>query len=234
MNSMSLKGKLVAGSLLVALIIGVGLERKIICTVQANNDLLRRQEQTLVPQPYRAGATSEIEGLRDAIRELPSLRNEVRQLRNKKQQADSMRAANERLLAQISTTNEVTARPPPTAEQGFVLNNTWAYAGFAAPEATIQTFFWAVRQQDLQTVVACFTPDLAKEAGLVDADTGQLRDAMREQLVNTFGNIQGFRIARAEQSSADKMKLDIQAAVNGQPLTVSLRHIGHEWKIYRF
>jgi hypothetical protein len=232
---MSLRGKLIAGGLTLALLAAVGIQRKVVCDAQANNELLRGQEQTALPQTDPADATPiEVEALRNSIRDLPTLRNEVRQLRMQKQQADSMRAANEGLLAQVSTTNEVTARPAATAEQGFVLNNTWAYAGFAAPEATIQTFFWAVRQQDLQTVIACFTPEIAKESGLVDAATGQLRDSMREQLVNMFGNIQGFRIAHAEQSSADKVKLDIQAAVNGQPLTVSLRHIGQEWKIHKF
>ncbi len=213
------------------LVIGIGVQRNLVRNARANNELLRGHIQMALQPPYDSAATSaEAKTLRDSIRDLPRLRNEIRQLRGQKADLQRIQGENARLLAQLNTTNQITPRPPPTAEQGFVLNNTWAYAGFAAPEATVQTFFWAIRQQDLQTALACLTAEAAEQTGLLRSQ----QEEIFKHMADSFGGIQGYRISNAEQSSADKIKMDIQAAVNGQALTLSLRHIGQEWKIYRF
>jgi len=233
---MSLKGKIIAASLLCVLILATGIQRNVLRKVQADNDTLSiRAPSPIAAQPHQDSAASdELETLHEATRDLPRLRNEVRQLRAQKREVETLRADNERLFAQLGTNQQPAARSAPTVEQGFILNNSWAYTGFAAPEALIQTFFWAARQQDAQTVMACFTLQAAQEFGFINGKTGELREEALRHMLDTFGKLQAYRIIRAEEPESGTMKLGLQAAVDGQAITLSLRRIGQDWKISGF
>ena len=234
---MSLKGgNIIAASLLCVLILAAGLQRNGVRKVQAENDVMRvRAQSPITPRvDSRVPASHEIEKFREATRDLPRLRNEVRQLRAQKREVETLRADNERLFAQLGTNQQPAARSAPTVEQGFILNNSWAYTGFAAPEALIQTFFWAARQQDAQTVMACFTLQAAQEFGFINGKTGELREEALRHMLDTFGKLQAYRIIRAEEPESGTMKLGLQAAVDGQAITLSLRRIGQDWKISGF
>ena len=110
------------------------------------------------------------------------------------------------------------------------MNEAWANAGFATPEAAIQTFFWALRQQDAQSVVSCMTPETNKGSGLVD-ETGTIQPGMIEREMQLLGRIAAFRIVTMDVKD-DRAKAEVQAAVNGTAIKFSLRRIGQEWKMH--
>ena len=197
-------------------------QRSIIQRAQRQNQTLRVAVRAEAKPESRTTAPDELHARK---RELASLRNEVRQLRAQKADLEGLRSQNERLGVRIAALNQRHAAP--TAEQGFLLNQNWSPAGFDSPEALFQTFFWALREQDYQTVLACITPQGIQEANL-DEDPNQLERLAR------LGNVQGLRITQIQTNQTDALRVDVQSAVDGPAVTFSVRRIGNEWKVHRF
>src|SRR5206468_1352233 len=176
-------------------------------------------------------AVEESDEMRATKRELARLRNEVHQLRGQKPDLDRLRSENEHLALRIAEISK--PRLPPTEEHGFVLRQNWAPAGFASPEAAVLTFFWAVREQDHQTALACITQEQIRSSNLIDSQTQTLRPGAAEGL-SRLAQIQGFRVSSLRTNSSDSVRVDVQSNPDGPAITFRLRRIGGEWKIDDF
>lgn len=224
---MSTKLQITAGFLAALLLVAVWLQRQRL-------QVARAEQQSVAAEPTQPATPlkdlDEIEGLREQTRELPRSRNEVRQLRSQTNALAKAQVELQRLLAELARmTNAPPA--PPTPEQGFVMNNLWANAGLSTPESTIQTYFWALRQRDVETLAACLEARELEESGLLDRATGQWRSEGLEPLFDLFGAVPGFRIVEVQSSAEDKVRVQVQAAVNGEAISFSLTRISHEWKL---
>lgn len=106
---------------------------------------------------------AEITNLRTENHELPKLRNEVRQLRDQQQELERLKAENSRLRALAQQANmEPPILPPFLAGQPILSKDSLTNAGFATPEATAQTYFWAIREVNLEAWMNCLAPQLAR------------------------------------------------------------------------
>lgn len=224
------KGLVINFVLLLALLGVAALQLHLIRQAKAHHRQLQSAVQQLnVVEP---NIPEESEEVHAGKRELARLRNEVRQLRTQKPDLDRMRSENERLAARIADASKPLA--PPTEEQGFVLRQNWAPAGFGSPEAAILTFFGALRDGDYQGALACMTPEEMKQA--VDRRTQEIRPEVIKDLAR-LGIVPGLRIAarRAHGTDAfgvtDSFKIDVQSNPNGTVLTFDVRRIGNEWKV---
>jgi hypothetical protein len=180
--------------------------------------------------------------------DLLRLRNEVRQLRAHRPELDRLRAENERLAAEINS--GITAPQKLSEMEGFVAKESWSNAGFDTPEATVQTFFWAIREGDVARMAECMP---AKERQYLLRLTGPGNEQERERTLSEFQGLtqgSGFRIVnraeeqglmtRAGQSIAEgtpvpvKVTLGLQAAAGGAviPLQLTREHDG--WKVKSF
>jgi hypothetical protein len=225
---MTLKANISSLFVLILLAGATWSERRVLRDARAKNERLHAALQAAETSPSQAERTSNDSSL-EVKRELARLRNEVRQLRAQKPELEKVRAGNELLAQKIAETSQ--SRPGPTIEQGFVMNETWANAGFATPEATIQTFFWAMRQQDLAALVNCMTPETSRKSGLIDEQTGMVRPEAVDREMQEIGRIGAYRIA-AIDVQGDRAKAEIQAAVNGATIKFALRRVGQEWKLH--
>jgi hypothetical protein len=205
-------------------------QRKNLREQRARNEVLQSEvwRQTasvraaaLIPNETNSASVAEAEA---ATRELPGLRNDVRQLRERKAGLERLRVEHNRLKQQLS---EVAARPnvsEPKPEQGFLMNASWAHAGFQSPEATLQSFFCAIRDKSIPILLACLTPESAEGAKEPEARI------MKE--LQVMGQVKGYRVTGLEPYGADEaVTAKLQAAVNGITLDLHLRRNGTEWKI---
>lgn len=221
---------------------------------------LRQQNETLLQAQQEAARLAleneELPKLRAAntngrpsaaITDLLRLRNEVRQLRAAQPELDRLRAENERLAAEINS--GITAPQRLSEMEGFLAKKSWSNAGFDTPEATVQTFFWAIREGDLARMAECMPPNGQYLLRLMEQGNEQERErTLREFQGLTQGS--GFRIVnrteeqglmtRVGQSIAEgtpvpvKVTLGLQAAAGGVviPLQLTREHDG--WKVKSF
>src|SRR5687767_3065480 len=225
---MSIKLRISASFLVVVLLAAIWFQRQTLHEARAERTQVQTpamEEQTAVPVDL-----GELEHLRQTTRELPRVRNEVRQLRAQTNELAHLRTAQQRLLGQLAGLTNAPPRTPPTPELGFVMCDTWVNAGVAAPEATIQTFFWALRHQNFEALATCWTPEEARSSGLINKTTGQWEPEALQRM-RVMGDAPAYRIVRMESTSDDRVRAHIQAAVDGATLILELTRIGPDWKL---
>jgi hypothetical protein len=124
--------------------------------------------------------------LRQDTRDLPKLRNEVHQLREQRQALDR---TNARYPASRQSTAPGGPAAQPTDSPGARMTpETVSNAGMATPEATLQTFTWAMLHGEMQTLKTCV--DEASLGKIEQQGDEQFRAAMTE----VRAKFQGFRI----------------------------------------
>jgi cell division protein FtsB len=225
--------KIISGCLLAVTIATACIQRNAIANLRQQNAELRRQqaEEVAVKSsgPAQSPNTAETEALLEATKELPKLRNDVRRLRAQKPEIEKLRQENEALLAKIATATN----PPRLADMaGYVAKDAWSPAGFATPEAALQTFFWALNQRDLQQIAVCLTPKARRdfEKEFVAASAAE-QAKLFEDGPGQLGKAAGYRIAQREQAGEDKVQLGIQVAAGGKILLMQVVRVGQEWKL---
>jgi hypothetical protein len=111
--------------------------------------------------------------------------------------------------------------------------NSWSNAGFASPEAALQTMLWAGREGDLNSLRASLTSgELSRRTG---GDWKNKSDAqIAEELTQRLGKVEDFRILKWETLGADTMYFTVY--VDGydsadQPIWMDVQHVGSEWRV---
>ena len=226
--------------------IGVGLLAALgaIAVLQQNAvSQLRQEHQSLLALQHETARLSaendairqldleqvDLQPLREANRDLLRLRNEVRQLRGQKPDLERIRAENERLAAAIQT--NAAGGPRLGEKEGYVVRDTWRYLGFATPEAALQTFLWALREENFAQIRTCMTPEGASAFDkALDPQTGNPPAHVLESM-RFLSGIKGFRIAEQHALDEDKISLSVQATVGGEVLPVPVHRVGQEWKV---
>jgi hypothetical protein len=215
--------------------IAAAFERKTLLTARAQHVSLKAQNSAALLDARLATLHSSAQPSavdQEALRALPALRNQVRQLRMQKEELEKLAAENKAIQKRVAEASVFKKTGEATPEQGFAMNTAWSNAGLGSPEAAIQTFFAALRDADVATVLACLTPDSPMSMGLVNSRTGELRMDVFASL-RAIAQIKGYRIAQLQPEVDDRMTAKLQAAVDGALLDFRLRRIGQQWRIDR-
>jgi hypothetical protein len=121
---------------------------------------------------------AEIDRLREENRDLLKLRNEVNQLRDTRVQFEKVSAENRRLLLVARS-----APRPQTKDAAMkpilIRVDNLSNRGLNTPEDTLQTFYWALRDGNNQTLQRCLTPHFSGPAqvdGIVSIEIVARRD----------------------------------------------------------
>jgi hypothetical protein len=226
--------KFVAVGVLAAAVGAAWVQKNSIAQLRQTNAGLRHQaiQAEELAGRNRSGQQSdnpEIKALTEATGELPKLRNEVRQLRQQKPELERLRNENGRLAAQISSSAN---RPKLADMEGYVPKEKWTRAGFATPETTVQSFFWAIANQDVSYIVQCMAPKMKAQFDRQFA--GKSVEEQQKELAEgmaAFGRMGGYRIAETERISENKVRLGIEAAAGGHIMKLPLERIDNEWKL---
>ena len=220
-----------------ALVTAFFVQKHAISTARQENAALLQEQAEAAQLAGENQSTSELreqkqqlEELRAANLELPKLRNEVRQLRSQGAQIERLRQENQRLASALNSLNSGKAKAFSETE-GYVSKESLSHAGFATPEAALQTFLWAVREGRVDAVAECLSPEGRPyfQAEFAQKSEEEQKKSLQQglgQLVRT----PGYRLVDRVQTADDRVVLGIQAVAGGIVAKVILRRFGNEWK----
>lgn len=228
--------KFIAVGLLAAAVIAAWLQRNAIAALRQSNAELRQQaadSAQLAITVRGAPAQSDdqaMQHLAEAAKELPRLRNEVRQLRQHKPEIERLRQENSQLTAQAATAPN---RPKLAEMEGYVAREQWAQAGFATPDAAVQSFFWAIANQDFDFLAQCMSPKMQADfQKSLEGKTPEEMAATFQKGIGEFAKLGGYRVAERRQRNEGSVELGIQAAAGGHIMPMRLiRSAEGEWKL---
>jgi RNA polymerase sigma factor (sigma-70 family) len=219
--------------------IGAGVyEARQASNLRKQNQALQQQEEPLAGQILqlqreREQALTQLAGLRAESErwksssnesELLGLRGEVGMLR---QQTSDLEKQNQALRE---------ARKPdlPVFSTNLIPRGTWGFAGFATPEAAVQSSIWAKSVGEIPTFLASMAPDITNAFARGFAQNSA--EEISRHLSNDLGNVTGFQILNQVPLSDDEalVQVLVQAQTNGVPqqgdTLILLKKIGGEWK----
>jgi hypothetical protein len=195
-----------------------------------NEKLRANSTEETVAAPDTRSSEEEKSRLKEEARDLLKLRNEVSQMRKQAKDLSGLRAENERLQKAIQGAWQTSA--PVPAPEGFIGRDTLANMGTATPEAAVQTYFWAMREQNVQSYLQTVSPHfLEQHAGNIPPEqmeqfNQRLQSTMQEQMKG-FSN---FRIVGQEQQR-DKVIVKLQSSVSSKTAQIGVKLYGNEWRV---
>lgn len=210
-------------------------ERSAMETLRAQNEPLRADKLEAERLANDNGdlpklrAAAVLPGERTDHTELLRLRNEVRQLRGQQQEAEKLRAANQRAAEELKA-GKLTPRRLADME-GFVARENWTHAGFATPEAAVQSYFAAIVSGDPEQMIRCADPETAEQMRKEMAkDPESFRRGFQDGL-GKLGKVEGLRITGSRKVDDGRMEISVQVSAGGDSHGFPMRRFGNEWKL---
>jgi hypothetical protein len=155
----------------------------------------------------------------DQSLELLRLRGEAGMLRRQTRELEAVR--NENLQARGGGA-------APAA--GYWRRGSLAFAGYASPEAALQTYLWSASNGDLKAVRASATGEVLKQ---MDQELGgkpetEVSTSARDE----FANLKSIRVLNREVQADDAVVLTAAFAdrTNTQTVKLLMKKIGNDWK----
>lgn len=194
---------------------------------------LQQQQAPLVEQNQRlqleqSDVTNQLSDLSNELAtvnqnnlELLRLRNEVGALR---QQTN--------LLANLQPPPTPKATPTNTltddkSSHELVRRENYAFAGYAAPEASLKSLFWAATQADMQTVLASMSPVLKAQTEAEWAKKSE--DEVKADLTNN--SVTGYRVTDTLDVSDNEKVLTIYLEGRNVENKIRVVRVNDKWKI---
>jgi len=164
------------------------------------------------PAPSSAGPSlSETDKL-----ELLRLRAEATRLRARQHELEPVRAENEALREQVRGN-----RPPP----GYLRMQELRFSGQTTPEATLQSFIWAIGQGDTNTLCQLLTDEDA--AQFMNDPEGRQQKELRA----AAHMLPGFRLVEIKQRSPTEAALTVELLPGEPAQEIIVRLQGGRWRM---
>ena len=158
--------------------------------------------------------------------ELLRLRNQVSQLSMRQRELAGVETENARLRAQVemALTNATTKVAP----QGFIRKANARNLGYATPEATLETFFWAMQNRDFGRLVESCTPEVAAKFKR-DLERGGKSE---KEFIDIIDRIGGFYIVERTVVREDFVELTVVMlrGNDAKSSPMQFQRINGEWK----
>jgi hypothetical protein len=204
----------------------------------------------------RVGLEEENQGLRQQVEQMGELAAENERLSNIVAQASQSQPLSEdqmrellRLRGEVAALRQQGKAPgplpnenrqaPPSAESAAPATNywpraSWAFAGYATPNAALQSSLWAASKGDIKTLLGSFTGDAQKIA-----ETLLSTNSESEVAAAVIGQLVGFkslRVINSEVRDEDTVVITTQTDEEGGPQIkkAMMKKVGGEWKLYGY
>jgi len=185
------------------------------------------------PGTTNAVHEQEIMALREQTKDLAKLRNEVGRLRAARTELAVARTESTRL-----TEAKETATPAPPTPLGFTARQQLANVGFATPEATLQTFFWAMNEGNLETALEALSPNNRERKSFDKLSPEQRAKALKENKMQgpdtMMKRFNDFGIRVREEISDSVVVLRVGSSLATNTMRMSLQRFGEEWRLQDF
>lgn len=198
--------------------------------------VVQHQEQVMLRAENR--------GMQEQVEQFEKLRAENQQLadalaRSNTQEQESQLAELDRLRRELARLRQQTGKPKAalaqqnpkngTLSKDYFTRDSYAFAGFADPDSTLQTMMWAGSTSDATTILNCFPPEAKKD----ELRTKAQEEKAVEAVSRSTSRWSSFRILERQRFGEDRMVLTIfyEAADGGSEVgRMKLRRVGAEWK----
>lgn len=188
-------------------------------------DQLRTNLAQNAALPSQQTLEDEIGQLRSENRDLLKLRNEFGALSEQKPEYERLKAENQRLLSEA--TKNAPVRTEFSMAPIYITKENLIQVGLLTPEATIQTFYWAEREEDTATFSNCLVPERQESQNVMDAYAHW-----------SFGlrDILAIEIVARRPIGPDTIQLGVQLYRSSdrdhpKKILIKLKLVGSEWKL---
>ena len=186
-------------------------------------DLRAEQQQKLAyataptdPTPPQVASSPSVS------REVLQLRNQVGQLRRRRDELLPVRAEHDRLVLELAARGTNASGLP----RNFIRKSEARLVGYNSPEATLQSFLYAIRNRDLTNFFQAFTPEgvsRLKSQGLESPDR-------LEKLFDDSQDLIGLSILDQKRQQ-DLISANVQILPGVPPTPILFRLVNAEWKM---
>ncbi len=202
-------------------------------TLRQQQALLNEQIQQLTRERDAVAASNdEFERLRKERSELLRLRGEINVLRKQASEMANLKEENTRLRTAVSTVRGEQATQVPSGAQADFPKETWAFAGYATPEAALQSWTWAYSRGDKNTMLGSLSPEARGdwETRLANQTDSQLAiDSAKGS-----SQITGYQILGRKDHSDSEVVLSVSISTSNGQQTPEQRYrlmkTNNEWK----
>jgi hypothetical protein len=230
-------------SLLAAALAGAVVGWKNVGRLRVENTALRAELETLKAQEAATidaenhQREQELQRLRADAQEVVRLRGEVAQLRGGAKETDRLRAENQRLQSENRQLSASAAGPSPAPPAANVSpdqfpKESWAFSGYASPEAALVSAIWAMKQGDPKAYAASLSPEEQARMAQTWANKSEADIAAKHQ--KDVSVITGVRILDRQAISPEETQMNVYIEGVGRMDKVSMKRIGEEWRFGGF
>jgi RNA polymerase sigma factor (sigma-70 family) len=199
--------------------------QRVVTLRQENSALLEQKEQfAALPEENKrlSNLLAQISNLptqpTNQDRELLKLRGEVGVLRQQTNELHNLQAENLRLRFRLATNESAVPTTP---------KDSWAFVGYANPEAAFQSAFWSMNQGNSAALLASLAPG-GREFQKVQSLSS---DAYLKKRKDQFDTVTAFKILDRELVSPDEAILTVYLEGAKQAERFRLQRFDNEWKL---
>ena len=164
----------------------------------------------------------------DQLRELLRLRGEAGVLRQQAKELETLRNENRQARA-ARVSGHQTQSAAATAD--YWPRDSWAFAGYASPEAALQSSLWAASKGDLKTVLSGITGGIRKE---MEKDLeGKSESEASAFIMASVAYFNSVRVLNSEVQADDAVVLSValEDGTDTHTVKMPMKKIGNEWKL---
>jgi predicted RNase H-like nuclease (RuvC/YqgF family) len=168
----------------------------------------------------------------DQMNELLRLRSEVGRLRRQTNEIQRLREENTRLEAQAAS-NQASSQPRQNSganPAGYWPKESWAFQGFATPEAALLSSLWAANSGDMKTFLNSVTGEMQTQ---IQKDLeGKSESEIAARAMDEVGKIKTCQILNQETQPDGTVLLTVSLAEaeNSHVTKLIMQQVGADWK----
>ena len=169
----------------------------------------------------------------DQSRELLRLRGEAGVLRRQTKELETARNENRQahaaLESNLKSRGAGSTGGPATAD--YWPRDSWAFAGYASPDAALQTSAWAANNGDLKALLASTTGDLQK---MVTKDLeGKSENEAIARAMAEVAKLKSINVLNRDVQADDTVVLTaaFEEGANSHTSKLLMKKIGNDWKL---
>jgi hypothetical protein len=180
-----------------------------------------------------SGVTHSRSGSDDQLRELLRLRGEVGVLRGQSKELETLRNQSRQTSTSLESSLKAQSAAPAeaVANADYWPRDSWAFAGYATPDAALQSSFWAANKGDVKTFLGGIEGEILQQ---VQSDAGgKSQDEMSAKTIAEVASLKSVRILNREARAEDAVVLTAEFVEEAGTQTNKLlmKKFGNDWKL---
>jgi hypothetical protein len=168
---------------------------------------------------------------KDQLSELLRLRSETTRLRQENANLTRLREENRQLRADLGKAGLASSTPTSSAvELASWPKDSWAFAGYATPEAALQSALWAASKGDLQNLIASTTADFA--TNITDDLQTKTPSEVADEIMKDTAKLRSVHLLEKEAVSDQEVRVTLwMEGDHPETNKLSLLRVDNQWKL---